>query len=77
MINIRHAHLEHELLHELLLRHPVGHVPGVRKGDTTVGNPHRAQTSQFELFDLEFLNSSFSRLSFWNYTNTHLSSNSR
>ena len=27
----------------------------VRRGDDTVGNPHRAQTSQFELFELVLL----------------------
>ena len=32
-------------------------------GDDTVGNPHRAQISQFELVDLRFVNSSFSSLS--------------
>ena len=29
----------------------------------TDGNPHRAQMSQFELFDLEFVHPSFSSLS--------------
>ena len=33
------------------------------RGDYTVGNPHRAQTYQFELFELKFLNSRFSSLS--------------
>ena len=28
-------------------------------GDDTVGNPHRARISQFELFELKCLNSSF------------------
>ena len=32
-------------------------------GHETVGNPHRAQISQFEFFELKFLNSSFSSLS--------------
>ena len=31
--------------------------------DDTVGNPRRAQISQFELVELEFINSSFSSLS--------------
>ena len=29
------------------------------RGDDTVGNPNRAQVSQFELFELKFLNSAF------------------
>ena len=32
-------------------------------GKDTVGNPHRAQIPQFELFELKCLNSSFSSLS--------------
>ena len=36
---------------------------GFRRGDDTVGNPRRAQISQFELFELKFLCSSFSSLS--------------
>ena len=32
------------------------------RGHDTVGNPHRAQISQFELLQLEFLSSSFSGL---------------
>ena len=36
--------------------------------DGTVGNPHRAQISQFEFFELKFLNSSCSSLSSWDYT---------
>ena len=49
-----------------------------REGDDTVGNPHRAQISQFELFELKFLNSSFSSLSpYSNYTKSSLSSDSR
>ena len=31
--------------------------------DDTVGNPHRAQISQFEFFELKFLNSNVSSLS--------------
>ena len=47
-------------------------------GDDAVGNPRRAQISRFELFELKFLNSSFSSLSsHWNYTKSSLSSNSR
>ena len=34
--------------------------PRLGRGDDAVGNPHRAQISQFELFELKFLNSSFS-----------------
>ena len=30
------------------------------RGDATIGIPHRAQSYQFELFELKFLNSSFS-----------------
>ena len=37
--------------------------PGPGRGDGTVGNPRRARISQFELFEFEFLNSSFSSLS--------------
>ena len=33
------------------------------RGDDTVGNPHRAQISQFELLELKIINSSFSSLS--------------
>ena len=48
------------------------------RGDDTVGNPHRAQIYQFELFELKFFNSSFSSLSSrWNSTNGSLSSDSR
>ena len=32
-------------------------------GMDTVGNPHRTQIYQFELFELKFINSSFSSLS--------------
>ena len=32
----------------------------IGRGDDTVGSPHRAQISQFELFGLKVLNSSFS-----------------
>ena len=44
------------------------HVQGTRsvivgRGDDAVGNPHRAQISQFELFEIKFLNSSCSSLS--------------
>ena len=47
-------------------------------GDDTVGKPHRAQISQFELFELRFINSSFSRLSSYrNWANGSLSSDSR
>ena len=35
----------------------------IRRGDDTVGNPHRAQISQFELIERIFFNSSFSSLS--------------
>ena len=36
------------------------------RGDDAVGNPHRARNSQFELFELTYLNSSFSSLSsYW------------
>ena len=35
----------------------------VGRSDDTVGNPHRAQVYQFELFELEFLTSNFSSLS--------------
>ena len=49
-----------------------------RKGDDTVGNPPRARILHFELFELKFLNSSFSSLSScWNQTDSSLSSNSR
>ena len=34
----------------------------IGRGDETVGSPHRAQIVQFELFELKFLNSSFSSL---------------
>ena len=33
------------------------------RGDDEVGNPYRAQIFQFELFEVNFLNSSFSSLS--------------
>ena len=37
-------------------------------GDDTVGNPPRAQIARFELFDIKFLNTSFSNLSsYWIY----------
>ena len=35
----------------------------VGRGDDAVGSPHRAQISQFELFELKFINSSFPSLS--------------
>ena len=35
---------------------------GLGGGDDTVGDPRRAQISQFELFELKFLDSSFSSL---------------
>ena len=35
----------------------------VGRGDDTVGNPLRAQISQFELFELKFIDSSCSSLS--------------
>ena len=38
-------------------------LPTLGRGDDPVGNPHRAQISQFKLFELTFLNSSFSSLS--------------
>ena len=48
------------------------------RGDDTVGNLHRAQISQLELLELKFLNSSCSSLlSYWNWANSSLSSNSR
>ena len=55
------------------------HPSMTRKGDDTVGNPHRAQNYQFKLFELKFISiSSFSSLSScWNWTNSPLSSNSR
>ena len=44
----------------------------------TVGNPDRVHICQFEIFELKFANSSFSSLSsYWNSTNSSLSSNSR
>ena len=47
-------------------------------GDDTLGNPHRAQISQFEFFELKLFNSSFSSSStYWNSTNSFLSINSR
>ena len=36
---------------------------GSDRGDDGVGNPRRARIHQFELFELKFLNSSFSSLS--------------
>ena len=36
---------------------------GFRRGDDTVGDPHRTPISQFELFELKFVTSSFSSLS--------------
>ena len=35
----------------------------VGRGDDKVGNPHRAQIYQFELFELKYFNSIFSSLS--------------
>ena len=35
----------------------------IGRGDDTGQNPHRAQISQFEVFELKFLNSSFSSVS--------------
>ena len=51
-------------LSELMPRAPRASSPHplVGRGDDTVGNPQRAQISQFELFELKFLNSSFSSL---------------
>ena len=37
--------------------------PQLARGDDTVGNPHRDQIYQSELFELKFQNSSFSSLS--------------
>ena len=52
--------------------------PWAEGGEDTVGNPLRAKSSQFEFFELRFINSSFSSLaSYWNQTNGSLSSNSR
>ena len=52
-----------------------------RKGgcDDTVGNPHRAQISSFELFELKIINASLSSLlpSYLNQANSSLSSKSR
>ena len=51
--------------------------PLIRKGDGTVGK-HRPQISQFGLFQLKFIDSSFSSLSsYYKYTGSSLPSDSR
>ena len=49
-----------EYVHIELMDEPT---PQFGRGDDKVGNPHRAQISQLELCELEFLNSSCSSLS--------------
>ena len=34
---------------------PSGRIDTLQKGDETVGNPHRAQINEFELFELNIL----------------------
>ena len=62
---VRHqgAHEEHAAgrnghaggLHDGLDERALPRLGGAGRGDDTVGNPHRAQTSQFELFELILL----------------------
>ena len=69
-----------------MFNHPIHHPLASTKygvhlgrGDNTVGNPHRARSNfSIRAFELRFLNSSFSSLSsYWNSTDSFLSSSSR
>ena len=81
--NIRWQEDSHEAVAQSPPPEPVGDAPEHDKdseGGTNdaVGSPHRAQISQVELFELKSLNSSFvSLVSYWNWANGSLSSNSR
>ena len=57
-----------EALLRLVVREEADEAARLGRGDDTVGSPHQAQMSQFELFELKFLNSSLSSCLYYRQT---------